>query len=151
MGAVCYSVNKEKQVKTNAAGNTRSSTKRLQAYVNFINGKTLYSDNKSSTTEYFTFYFENVSSITDLQGKGYTQLQKYYYTGYHGKFVTFGLPQVIHGNIVNLTDNILPERSGNYLVKGVKTTFSVTGGYRQEIELHFRTDNLDASDLNNGL
>lgn len=152
IGAVCYSTNKFKQAKTNAAGNTREATSRLEAYVNINNGVTTFTNtSKETTTEYFTFFFTGVSSVTDLQNKGALQLAKYYYTGYHGKFTTFGLPTVIHGNIVSLSDNILPERNGNYLAKGVKTIWGVNEGYRQEIELHFRTDNLSASDLNNGL
>lgn len=142
IGAKCYSVNKLKQNKTNATGNSTQVTSRLETTVGA---------DKEASTEYFTFFFTEVNTIAELKAKGNAQLAKYYYAGYHGKFTTLGLPDVIHGNIVNLTDNILPERTGNYLVKGVKKTFSVTGGFRQEPELHFRTDNLSASDLNNGL
>lgn len=166
IGAVCYSVNSVKQSKVNAAGQARQSTSRLEVNVPATissNGTVTSTISKTDATEFFTFFFENVTTKAKLASLGNTQLAKYYYDGFRGKFLTFGLPlvvknnqlaalaPVIFGNIINISDYILPERNGNYLTKAVKTYFSVTGGFRQEIDLHFRTDNLSQQDLNAGL
>lgn len=75
------------------------------------------------------------------------RLNRIYYEGYKGSFTTFGLPMVQHGNIVNIVDKIIPERNGDYLVKGVTTTFGMNG-FRQEIELDIKTNGVD---LTNGI
>lgn len=67
-----------------------------------------------------------------LDKMGNDWVSKYKYTGYKGSFTAFGEPVVRHGDIVKLTSRKLPERDGNYLVKGVKRSFGVNG-YRQEI------------------
>lgn len=139
LGAMCYSNIKVQTTTTNATGQTRTSNKRLEVLVGA---------SKTDATEFFNFWFSGISDIKLLQQAGEAQLAKYYYTGFRGKFRTFGLPYVIHGNIVNLTDNILPERNGNYLVKGVKFSGGVKEGLRQEIEIDIRTDGLD---LSNGI
>ena len=88
-------------------------------------------------------------------------LEKYNYVGFKGKFITLGIPvfswqspaainPIIFGNIISLTDSVLKERNGNYLVKSVKTTFSVDAGFRAELELHFRTDSLTEAQLAQG-
>ena len=141
IGAVCYSMYNEPTTETNAKGGTKTATKRLQVNVGA---------NKTDANEYFTFFF-NVTNITDLTNKGNTQLNKYWYNGFKGKFTTIGLPYITHGNIVTIQDSLLPERNGNYLVRNVVRTFSVTGGYRQEITLHIRTNNLTSNDFNNGI
>jgi len=45
----------------------------------------------------------------------------------------------------------LPERAGTYMVKSVKTTMSLSGGLRQEVELDMRIDNLSPSEIALGL
>lgn len=140
-GAICYSMNKEASERTNAKGNTKTSTSRLQVTVGAP---------KESSTEYFTFFFR-ASSTQELTDLGNKQLSKYYYDGFRGKLTTIGLPYVTHGNIVTIQDAYLPERNGNYLVKSVTREFSVGGGFRQLIELHLRTDNLSPDDYSTGI
>ena len=62
------------------------------------------------------------------------QLKQYKYTGYYGSFTAFGAPFTAWGDTVLLTDNSVPDRKGEYLVRSVKYSFG-TDGYRQEIEL----------------
>lgn len=63
------------------------------------------------------------SEITRLSGEGYK-----------GSLVTFGQPQVKHGDTIELKDDLYPERTGTYFVDEVGTSFGL-GGYRQRIKL----------------
>ncbi|RYD57021.1 MAG: hypothetical protein EOP56_09445 [Sphingobacteriales bacterium] len=65
------------------------------------------------------------------------RLMKYYYDGFSGSFTTFGLPFVKHGDTVNLTDDIMPERNGRYKVKQVGYNGGVNG-LRQTISLDYK-------------
>lgn len=61
-------------------------------------------------------------------------LERMRYTGYRGKFTTFGTPLVRHGDRVELVDRTILDRNGLYIVRSVETTFG-QHGYRQNIEL----------------
>jgi len=81
-------------------------------------------------------------------------LNKLKYDGWQGSFISFGLPFVRHGQAVTLKDAVIPERNGGtYLVKSVKVNFSVDGGFRREIGLHFKlnTDSDSLQSYQNGL
>lgn len=144
IGAQCYSVNKVLGTKTNARGGTRTSDQRLSVVVGA---------DKTAATEFFTFFFRNVNSVATLKQLGQTQLNRFYYDGVRGKFTSFGLPFMQHGNLAKLSSILMPERNGTYLIKGVNTRFEAnggeSGGLQQEIELHFRTDSLSQADFNN--
>jgi hypothetical protein len=83
-----------------------------------------------------TLTFANISDINILFQKGVDGLKKYFYTGFKGKFTTFGIPYVKQGDNVIIKDPILPERNGKYKVKGVNYTGGVAG-HRQEIILDY--------------
>lgn len=78
------------------------------------------------------------------------ELNRITYDGWRGKFTTFGLPLVKHGYIVHLIDEVIPERTGKYMVKGVRTTFGMDG-FRQEVTLDLRIDNVSQDKINSGL
>lgn len=80
-----------------------------------------------------TFHYYNISKA-DAKKRLEAEIERLKFTGYRGTFTTFGSPDVRHGDIVDLSDPVYPDRAGRYLVKSVKTTFG-TGGYRQEVEL----------------
>lgn len=82
----------------------------------------------------FHLYWDSSKPKPDVEKFGKEQLAKLKYTGYKGSFTTFGEPYVTNGDIVKLTSKKMPERNGNYLVKGVKRTWGVEGS-RQEIEI----------------
>lgn len=145
VGAVCYAVNSKAGTDTNKMGGTRYSTSRLQTTIGVQDG------DSGNGYEYFTFYFKDITSEDDLKKKGQTYLSRYQYDGFRGKFTTFGLPFVRHGNIIYITDNLFPERNGHYMVKAAHCSFSVDSGLRQEIDLHFRTDDIDQSVLQQGM
>lgn len=83
-----------------------------------------------------TFHYYNISKA-DATSQLEAELERLRYTGYRGTFTTFGRPDVRHGDIVDMTDPIYPDRQGRYLVRRVRTAFG-TGGYRQEVELEAR-------------
>ena len=84
-----------------------------------------------------TLHFLNITSEKELFEKGVEELQKYYYTGFKGKFETFGIPFVKQGDNVFIKDPVLPERNGKYKVKGVEYTGGVNG-HRQSIILDYK-------------
>jgi hypothetical protein len=82
----------------------------------------------------FHVYWDTTKPKPDTEKIGKENLAKLKYTGYKGSFVTFGEPYVTAGDIVKLTSKKMPERDGNYLVKGVKRSWGMEGS-RQEIEI----------------
>ncbi len=105
-----------------------------------LKGIIMYADNKKKEVpvgdddgEQRTFHYYNRPE-SEVKKSLEAHLERLKYTGYYGSFVAFGLPQVNHGDIVNLKDDKYFERNGKYLVKKVSSTFGF-GGYRQTIEL----------------
>lgn len=82
--------------------------------------------------------FLGATTTAQLAQLAQDELQKYYYTGYRGKFTTFGIPYVKQGDNVIIQDPILPERNGTYRVKKVHYSGSPDNGLRQEITLDFK-------------
>lgn len=84
-----------------------------------------------------TIHFYNVSKST-LEERALKALNDFKFDGWQGTFTTFGPlnggEPVKHGDIISLTDDYYPEKSGRYIVKSVRTTFGM-GGYRQEVAL----------------
>jgi hypothetical protein len=147
VAAICYSVSSspDKNKTANKMGGTRLFTSRLQATVG-VPGNA-----NSANYEFYTFYFKDITTPSMLTAQGQTYLNRYQYDGYRGRFKTFGIPFVKHGNIIYLTDDLMPERNGHYIVKSVHYTYSIDGGLRQDIELHFRTDNISQNVLEQGM
>ena len=94
----------------------------------------------------------NMMQMPMSQVKDYIQkqLNRLSYDGWRGTFETFGLPKVNHGDIVQLIDNVIPERNGRYMVKGVSTSFGMNG-FRQSISLDIKVDDYSEAELNQGL
>lgn len=138
LGAKCYSLNKVNTTSTNKNGRAKVKTARLEVFVGEKEG------------EIRTLYFWDIKDVTTLAVLGNRELRKFYYTGYNGSFVTFGLPTVKHGDEVVIEDAVLPERNGSYLVKGVKKSFGMNG-FRQEVELHLKLSVFSQTQIANGL
>jgi hypothetical protein len=140
LGIKAFSVNKNELSSVNSKGQTKTSHKRLETTVGDLDG------------ELRNQFFWNVTDLPTLKALATQRLSKLKFEGWRGNFTTFGLPNVQHGQAVTLKDNIIPERSGTYLVKGVKTTFGING-FRQDIDLHLRIDGgiYQLSDFMNGL
>lgn len=138
-----YSVDKKELQSTTKTGRTKTSKKRLEVTVTKLNGKYIEiantSANDSDLGQVRTMFFWNIGSKDALKKKAIEALSRIYFDGYRGKFTTFMLPFVQHGDIVELSDNRLPERTGQYYVKGVEYQGGMSG-MRQVIEIDFRVD-----------
>lgn len=153
LSAIAYSVNKNNLDVRTKDGNLKTKKERLEGLVIYKNGKFTSTVKAAGQKADFapntegerrTLYFWNVTDPVQLVNLAEQELQKYYYTGFKGKFKTFGVPFVRQGDNVKILDRILPERNGLYKVKSVKYTLGVKG-LRQEIELDFQIAKLDPS------
>jgi hypothetical protein len=77
-------------------------------------------------------------SISTLFNYGVEHLKKYYYTGFKGKFTTFGFPFIDWNFNVNLISPIFPDRNGQYKVK--KVVRRGGQGLEQDIYLDFKNN-----------
>lgn len=137
LGITAYSVNKVQLETTNSRGSFVTKNKRLQVFVGKQGG------------EIRTLYFWNVPDEATLTAMATQRLNRFYYEGWRGTFETFLQPRLKHGDAVILTDRILPERNGTYLVKSVVP--STKNGGRQTVELDMRIDQFLENELANGL
>jgi hypothetical protein len=142
----CFSFEKQKVTGITNLGVQKTQKKRLEATVGNPDG------------EIRTAYFWNVPDVATLIKMGEARLPRYQYEGFRGTFPTFGDwnaetggALVNHGDIIQIVDRYLPERNGQYFVKGVTRTFGMSG-YKQEVEIDLRVDayftNPDGSNSN---
>lgn len=127
-------------------GHPKTKRSRLEVLVTLRNGsevpdvfvKPLHGDYPPNTGgERRTLFFPGAKNITDLTTLATNELKKYYYTGFKGKFTTFGIPFTRMGDNVQLIDPILPERNGLYKVRSCEYNGGV-GGLRQTVELDYK-------------
>lgn len=146
LSAVCYSVNKNELTTTTKTGKTKTKQERVEILVYWDKDlKDFKYQKKEKGKDYpqnvegerRTLYFFDIQSAGELFNKGVDELKKFYYTGFKGKFTTFGMPYVRMGDNVTIKDKILPERNGKYKVKGVNYSGG-TSGHRQEIILDYK-------------
>jgi hypothetical protein len=84
-----------------------------------------------------TFHFLEAKTTDDLINLAKTSLEKYYYTGFKGNFMTFGTPSVDFGDNAEIVNDFLPEQNGTYKIKAVSIMGGING-FRQKIELDFK-------------
>lgn len=77
-----------------------------------------------------TLFFYDVSSLAQLKKMAAEELQKYKYSGYEGKILTFLQPFAEPGMKAELTDPRFAERAGTYYITKTKTTANTSGGRR---------------------
>ena len=129
----------------NKKGETKTKKERLTVLVyQDINGEFQYIVKQKNVDlpanvegERRTLFFPNITSAAKLYELGVAELKKYYYDGFKGKFTTFAYPFVKLGDHVNLSDRVMPDRNGVYVVRGVEYTGGVNG-HRQEIQLDYK-------------
>lgn len=152
LSAVAVNTIEENTGQTTKDGQPKTKRKRLEVLVTFRNGSdtpTVVVGSKENPLppntggERRTLHFLGATTTDELARLAENELRKYYYTGLKGKFVTFGIPYVKHGDNIDILDAILPERNGRYKVKAVQYTGGVNG-LRQEIELDYLITRLDA-------
>lgn len=81
-----------------------------------------------------TVFFYDLERGADLEKLAKAEADKYRYSGFKGGLKTFLLPNAEVGNIARLADPQFSERTGDYLIDKVVTTFG-TDGARRKIEL----------------
>jgi hypothetical protein len=152
LSAVAVNTIEENTGETTKDGYAKTKRKRLEVLVTFRGGSstpTVVVGSKETPLppntggERRTLHFLGAKTTNELAKLAENELRKYYYTGLKGKFVTFGIPYVRHGDNVDILDAILPERNGRYKVKAVQYSGGVIG-LRQEIELDYLITRLDA-------
>lgn len=77
-----------------------------------------------------SLYFYDVESLDELAVLAKAELLRYQYDGFRGKIETFLLPYVVPGMVAVIEDPHYPERSGNYYVESVETSYNDSGGRR---------------------
>lgn len=70
---------------------------------------------------------------------GLKQLQKVTYTGFYGIFTKFLYPYVKWGDVIYISDPLIPERNGFYYVKKVVTKANFSDGLIQEVTIDYKT------------
>jgi hypothetical protein len=100
----------------------------------------IYPDNTKEEIEFGdtdgeqrTFNFYDVPK-KDLEETAKRELERIKIDGYIGSFTAFGVPYIEHNDVASISSQKTPERQGEYLIKGVETTFGVNG-FRRVIKL----------------
>lgn len=146
LSAACKNTIEELTGKTTKDGIAKTKKVRLEVLLTYQNSSTTPTviigtkDNPlppNEGGERHEFIFLGAQTTNDLIKLGTEKLKHYYYTGFKGRFTTFGIPFIQFGNYINLVDEVLPERNGRYVVKSVEYRGGVEG-LRQEISLEYK-------------
>lgn len=81
-----------------------------------------------------TFYYYDVKDAAELKTLAQEELKRYSFDGYRGKITTFLLPYALPGMVASIEDKVYNERSGDYFIESVETSFG-TGGGRRTVEI----------------
>lgn len=131
--------------KTTKDGHAKTKNSRIEVLVWFdrsgkFQSKEIKKGEKADANvdgERKTFHFLEAKTTDDLIKLAKVSLEKYYYTGFKGSFLTFGTPSVDFGDNAEIINNLLPEQNGTYKIKAVNIMGGVNG-FRQKIELDFK-------------
>lgn len=77
-----------------------------------------------------TLYFYDVDSMAELAALVQNELERETADGYDGSITTFLEPYAAPAMVARLTDPVYPERSGDYYIESVRTTFGRSGARR---------------------
>lgn len=78
-----------------------------------------------------TLYFYDVEDMTELATLAQNELERETANGYDGSITTFLEPYAAPCMVARLADPVYTERSGDYYISSVETTFGVSGGRRR--------------------
>tara|TARA_R110000868_G_scaffold38092_2_gene133842 strand:+ start:3529 stop:4542 length:1014 start_codon:yes stop_codon:yes gene_type:complete len=127
-------------VENNLEWQTKDDIKIKLKAININKDNTTYTYEKGDADgQQRTLYFYQLTEA-ELKKRAEEEFTKLFYTGFRGKIKTFGEPSVRHQDAVILTDPIVKDRSGTYLVKSTTKTFGMSG-YRQDIEIDRKISN----------
>lgn len=145
LSAVASNHIEEKTGKTTKDGHAKTKNTRIEVLVWFdragkFQSKVVKSGDKPDANtdgERKTFHFLQAKTTGELIELAKASLEKYYYTGFKGSFVTFGTPSVESGDNAIIINDLLPEQNGTYKIKAVDVSSGVNG-FRQKIELDYK-------------
>lgn len=81
-----------------------------------------------------TLYYYDVKDAGELKTLANEELKRYSFDGYRGKITAFLLPYALPGMVASIEDKVYNERSGDYFIESVETSFG-TGGGRRTVEI----------------
>jgi hypothetical protein len=145
LSAVARNTIERETGKTTKDGQAKTEKVRLEVLVTFQGNGTVTKFVKTKGNDYppntggerRELIFPGAKTTDELAKLAEDELKKYYYTGFKGRFTTFGIPFVKQGDNVQLKDPILPERNGLYKVKKVDYSGGVQG-LRQVVSLDYK-------------
>ena len=145
LSAVASNHIEEKTGKTTKDGHDKTKNTRIEVLVWFdragkFQSKIVKSGDKPDANtdgERKTFHFLQAKTTGELIELAKASLEKYYYTGFKGSFITFGTPSVEFGDNAIIINDLLPEQNGTYKIKAVDVSSGVNG-FRQKIELDYK-------------
>jgi hypothetical protein len=145
LSAVASNHIQEKTGKMTKDGHEKTKNSRIEVLVWFdragkFNSKTVKKGDKADPNidgERKTFHFLQAKTTDELTALAKASLEKYYYTGFKGSFITFGTPSVQFGDNAIIINELLPEQNGMYKIKAVDVSGGVNG-FRQKIELDYK-------------
>jgi hypothetical protein len=139
------STNEEETGETTKDGQAKTKCKRLEVLLTLRDGSDIpiiFHKNKDEKYpenlggERYTIPWPGTKTMEELIAKATDEIKKYYYSGFRGKFTTFGIPVVKMGDNIQIYDPKLPERNGLYKCKGVDYEAGI-GGIRQAVQLDY--------------
>jgi hypothetical protein len=96
------------------------------------NSKVEYEAGAEDGEQRTLYYYDK--KLSDLKTIADSEIDRLRYEGYRGSVTVFGQPTFQHGDVVDLRDDVYPERDGRYLVKKVVYSYGLNG-FRQVLEL----------------
>ena len=84
-----------------------------------------------------TLYFYDVNSMQELATLVQNELERETADGYDGSITTFLQPYAAPAMLATITDPVYPDRSGDYYIESVRTTFGRNGA-RRRVEIGTR-------------
>ena len=136
----------EETGKTTKDGQAKTKCVRLEVLLTLQNGSdtpVVFKKNKdekypeNTGGERMTMQYPGAKTLQQLIDMATVEIKKYYYSGFRGKFTTFGIPVVKMGDNIQIVDPVLPERNGLYKCKGVDYEAGFGIGIRQTIQLDY--------------
>lgn len=100
-------------------------------------GSTVEAEYGDEDGEVKTIAVYDVTDQKQLLAIAKTEHAKYHQAGFKGDIETLLHPEISHADIAVIRDSVYPERSGDYFVHTVTTTFG-TGGCRQKVEIDLK-------------
>ena len=79
--------------------------------------------------------YYNISTAEELKKLAEVDLQKYNKEGFEGSISVLGDLEVMHGDKVNLTSDLYPDRNGKYYADEVKVAFADSPKFRKKIKI----------------